>query len=614
MWTDPVTENGTRPEPAATETGTVLAELTAAGVPWLTLAAAEGGRPDSGLTSAGDTAVIDITDPQTPPVTVNPLEPETGYPVQAHADRLAGLLEAAFGLTDPVAAALRSGLRRAYAECGWDLLTGLAPPGSLAPPAVPAFRHLGPAVLAAAHDLGYDPALRATVRGFLQARLEPLWTGPAGRFLEGGHPVDSAALLGGNTLVIIGGPADDEALCFLAGVPLIRVAERLSVADGSYPARAPPAVPDNQSGPGPRLAVVLAGPLGPAVPAAGSRLAYPAAGRPARPRRPGHRHARRGPPGLGPGSGPGRPGGHGPDRWDPRPPAERPPVGRLRQPLPPRESLHRIPDPRGRPAGPRRRAGLAPALAAHPAARLPHWPAGAAGAARAARGLAGTRPAGARLPAGHRPRGGGERPGRGAAPVLRSAAPAGGAGRGGRPDARDRGRLGPTPRPAKPARHQPRTRTSPRPSGPARSRSSPQLRWLHEAERLNPLGQAEIPPGRPGPAAGLRPGRAARLARHPGAGPRWPRCGGTRCPSRPPATGRRPGPRCSARMAGTRFEADLASAAISIGPQARLNYVARAMGIGARGAEPGWLEVVLSWPGRIVGQAWDPDLEQTATG
>jgi hypothetical protein len=62
------------------------------------------------------------------------------------------------------------------------------------------------------------------------------------------------------------------------------------------------------------------------------------------------------------------------------------------------------------------------------------------------------------------------------------------------------------------------------------------------------------------------------------------------------------------------LDADLASAAIGIGAQARLNHVARAMAIGARGAEPGWLEVVLSWPDRIIGQPLDPDLPQAATG
>jgi uncharacterized protein len=141
----------------------------------------------------------------------------------------------------------------------------------------------------------------------------------------------------------------------------------------------------------------------------------------------------------------------------------------------------------------------------------------------------------------------------------------------------------------------------------------PQLRWLHEAERLNPLGQAEIrlddlaPPLDFG-LAGLPdwPGirvcdRLAALRRHP-LSMESPRNREAAWTALLGADGR----------AG--FDADLARAAIGIGPQARLNHVARAMGIGARGAEPGWLEVVLSWPDRIIGQPLDPDLPQTATG
>ena len=56
---------------------------------------------------------------------VNPLEPAPGYPIQAHADRLSGLFEAAFGPTRPVTAAIGAGLRHAYSACGWDMVTGL---------------------------------------------------------------------------------------------------------------------------------------------------------------------------------------------------------------------------------------------------------------------------------------------------------------------------------------------------------------------------------------------------------------------------------------------------------------------------------------------------------
>lgn len=221
---------------------TVLGELSSAGVPWLAIdmagtagaawstgsagfAGGGGAGPLAG--SPGDATILDLADPHAVPVTVNPLEPAPGYPIQAHTDRVAGLLEAAFGLPAPVAAAIRAGLRRTYTACGWDMVTGSAAPGAVAPPVVPPYRQFRSAVMAAAEDLGYGQGRQADVRGFLLARLDALWAGPAGRFLEGGHPVDAASLLRANTLVTNSGVADDEAASFLAGVLLVRLAEQL---------------------------------------------------------------------------------------------------------------------------------------------------------------------------------------------------------------------------------------------------------------------------------------------------------------------------------------------------------------------------------------------------
>lgn len=212
----------------AQDVGAVLAGLNSAQTPWLALAMAGPTGHRRLVPAASDVTVIDIADPATVPVTVNPLEPGPGYPIQAHADRLAWLFEAAFGLADPVAGALRAGLRRAYADCGWDMLTGTASPGAVGSPAVPSFRQLKIAVLAAAGELGYGASMQAGVRGFLEARLDALWGGPAGRFLEGGHPVDLARLLRGNVLMANSGVADDEASTFLTGVLLLRLAEQLS--------------------------------------------------------------------------------------------------------------------------------------------------------------------------------------------------------------------------------------------------------------------------------------------------------------------------------------------------------------------------------------------------
>jgi uncharacterized protein len=207
-------------------------ELGSAGAPWLAIDMAGPVSPASLALSGGDTMLIDLADQHAVPVAVNPFEPAPGYPIQAHADRLAGLFEAAFGLNEPVVAAIKAGLGRTYAACGWDLRTGTAPPGAVISPAIPAFRQLKTAVMAAAADLGYGPGGQASVRGFLATRLDALWAGPAGRFLEGGHPADVRRLLTTNVLVANSGVADDEAVSFLAGVLLVRVAEELRGGDG----------------------------------------------------------------------------------------------------------------------------------------------------------------------------------------------------------------------------------------------------------------------------------------------------------------------------------------------------------------------------------------------
>src|SRR5205085_26884 len=100
----------------------------------------------------------------------------------------------------------------------------LALAGPVVSPAIPAFRQFKLATENAARDLGYDTGMRAAVRGFLEVRLDALWAGPAGLFLEGGHPVGPARLLRGNVLVTGGGLADEDARSFLAGVLLLRLA------------------------------------------------------------------------------------------------------------------------------------------------------------------------------------------------------------------------------------------------------------------------------------------------------------------------------------------------------------------------------------------------------
>jgi uncharacterized protein len=597
----------TTPRDQGDEIGAALRELTAARVPWLALALdGSAGRDRYALPEGA--VVIDITDPHVPPVMVNPLEPDRGYPIQAHADRVAGLFEAAFGLTDVVATAIRTGLRRAYAGSGWDALTGASPPAMVAPAAVPSFGQLRHAVLTAAEDLGYDRSMRAAVRGFVQARLEPLWVGPAGRFLEGGHPADAGLLLTGSILLTANGLADDEALFFLAGALLVRVAERLRGRAAPGPARGALRGGENRYGlpaPHARFAIVMAGPL-----------PWPLAG-PASPHQAG-------------------------------------------------EWLRRLLD--------ELRSHGAEVIAAHDAWSVAPGQGRAAGLARPERvtaapaaGRAGQ--ACAQVLRGRRSAACGEHCTRGHPCVgyELSAAELLAHGDGqvwlrlwaqtlllafltGRPLPRVPAELraawralGPRSREcvlatildaAVTARatalrryYDPRCLLSVVAAVAGRLLEGtaevpfraghlwviPQLRWLHETERLNPLGREsvrldDIAPPLDFGLAGL---------------PDWPgirvrdRLGGLQ---RHPLSMESARNRRSARVAllgedgrGS-LDADLATAGLGLSAQARLRYAARMMGVGAPGPEPGWLEVVLSWPHRIIRPSWYADLSPVASG
>jgi uncharacterized protein len=587
------------------EGGAVLRELGSDGTPWLALALAglDGHGYDGGAVTA-----LDIADPQLPPIMVNPLEPEAGYPVQAHADRVAGLLEAAFGPPEPVAAAMRAGLRRSYADCGWDAVTGTVPPGIVTPPAVPSFRKFRHAVLAAARELGYSQSMMASVGGFMQAKLVPLWTGPAGRFLEGGHPADLGSLLRGNVLLTSRSVDDDEALSFLAGAVLLRVAERLSLADGAHPSRGPGqgrSLPRPGPGgpPDPHIAVVLA--------PAGYRPGHlAAAGRPGaagwfsgllaeiRSRgaevvvAPGSRTAaRRGVPGARP----GRPDGQAPV-----------PVLRGRRSAACGGQCRRRPC-----TGYELHAADALAhadgqawlrlwvqtmllafLTGRPAPRTPAglrsgWRELSPRARECALATLVDRAVTARAAA--------LRPSYDPRRLMAVAAAVAGRMLDG----------------AGPAGHG-RTASS-APFRPGQVWVIPQLRWLHEAERLNPLGQDRIRPDDIAPPLefglaglpdwpGIRVGeRLAGLRRHP--------------LSMESAPNRR-----QARIAllgedgRAGLDADLAAVGMGLGAPLRLRYAARVLGVAGRDPEPGWLEVVLSWPDRMIRAARDPDLSRAATG
>ncbi|HTW05831.1 MAG TPA: ATP-binding protein [Streptosporangiaceae bacterium] len=207
----------------------LLEQLTEAGVPWLAVEpvkseyAAMAGR----IAGAGQVTVINPSDTGAIPLSVNPLEPEPGYPVQAHIDMVRALFLAAFDAREPFPQIISQALQRAYEDCGWDPVTGAGRPGAPAGPAVPTIAQLQRAALDVIEDVGYGRELRADVRGFVDVRLRSLRTGSAGRFFEGGHPADIAELLRRNVVLAIEDVANDEDKAFLIGTLIIRLVEHL---------------------------------------------------------------------------------------------------------------------------------------------------------------------------------------------------------------------------------------------------------------------------------------------------------------------------------------------------------------------------------------------------
>jgi hypothetical protein len=166
-----------------------------------------------------------------PAAGINPLEPAPGpdgsrFPLQAHADLLRALFLAAFQADEPFPQILAAALTRCYEQAGWDLVTG-QPATAGVQPAYPGLEDLQATAIAVVSEIGYGREVADNVRGFVTVRIGSLRMGTAGRFLDGGHPLDFARLLDGNVVLEIEDAGDDRDKAFLMGAVLIRLTEHL---------------------------------------------------------------------------------------------------------------------------------------------------------------------------------------------------------------------------------------------------------------------------------------------------------------------------------------------------------------------------------------------------
>jgi hypothetical protein len=207
----------------------MLGGLADQGVPWMVVEPTKAEyRRLAGLDWAGDPTVIRVGDLHSPPVSLNPLEPASGYPLQAHADLVRSLFVASFAAEEPFPQVLASALTRCYEELGWDLAMS-EPRSPGVRPRYPTLTDLQRAAELVVDEVGYGGEITSNVRGFVAVRLASLRRGTPGRFFEHGHPLDFAAVLRTNVIFEIEDVTDDHDKAFLIGVLLIRLFEELRV-------------------------------------------------------------------------------------------------------------------------------------------------------------------------------------------------------------------------------------------------------------------------------------------------------------------------------------------------------------------------------------------------
>jgi hypothetical protein len=217
----------------------LLEQASHAGVPWLVI---EPAKAEYKLMAArlGPGQVIRIRpgDLDSPPAGINPLEPAilngTRFPLQAHADLLRELFLAAFQADEPFPQVLAAALLRAYTQAGWNMVTG-QPAIHGTHPAYPGLADLQACALEVVEEIGYGREVADNVRGFVTVRIASLRLGTAGRFLDGGHPIDMARLLDANVVFEIEDAGDGRDKAFLIGIMLIRLTEHLRLRHRNEP-------------------------------------------------------------------------------------------------------------------------------------------------------------------------------------------------------------------------------------------------------------------------------------------------------------------------------------------------------------------------------------------
>ena len=216
----------------------LLEESARQHIPWLVIepAKAEYALMARRLEGTGEVFAIRPGELDAIPASLNPLEPEEGFPLQTHIDLVRALFLAAFEAEEPFPQILSRALTECYQELGWDLVLS-APKNALINPKYPDLGDLQRVAQEVVGKIGYGDEIKANVKGFVDVRIGSLRLGTPGRFFSGGHPLKVAELLKCNVVIELEDIGNDQDKAFLIGTVLIRLYEHLRMREKAEQAK-----------------------------------------------------------------------------------------------------------------------------------------------------------------------------------------------------------------------------------------------------------------------------------------------------------------------------------------------------------------------------------------
>ena len=211
----------------------LLQQLTDKQIPWLVIEPAKAEYRE--LTASCDVHVIRVGDITGIPVSLNPLEPEPGFPLRTHIDMIAALFQAAFTVDDPFPQILNAALQKTYTDLGWNLTTGQYKTASYGPPEnqdkqyprYPTLEDLQNAARTVVDEIGYGKEVRDNIHGLIDIRLGSLVTGTPGQFFANSHHLDLNKLLQNNVVIELEDVGNDTDKAFITGVIITRFYQHL---------------------------------------------------------------------------------------------------------------------------------------------------------------------------------------------------------------------------------------------------------------------------------------------------------------------------------------------------------------------------------------------------